>query len=341
MYKIKDKEIGNYPQFRMKQFPNQCSVCLSPLHFERDFLIAEPDEDSGQIRTIFPQIQTYYRCECLDKNLAWLVYKQSVISDTDPTKNVTVLDVGHVLMNHQLLSDVYGDENIVNEDSHYHHFHRSNSDDDLICVQVPVDNILLKEYIKKITGGNFEHTENVRISCEKTIELGTSLSVLSIMNFHNPGNVNYINLQNWLGFETEIKDLLIYSGAPYWQHIKNVMMRNSVIMCVELIQSYFSNIEKSIDIANLKEARNKFIAHFDIDGDDEKTKSYIRTLYSACNKIVKSFNRKFNKDPYKLHIGLEASLIPDPQTNCDQAFKSILEKLNSVYVRYMNPDSVE
>ena len=203
-----------------------------------------------------------------------------------------------------------------------------------------MDDILLTPYIRKIAADNSKKAENIETKCKKIIGLGTSLSLFSILNFHNvdsriTGKMIYGNLRNWLGFDTEIKDLLIYSGAPFWERIRKSLLIESIITCIGFTDR-FSHIVSSAEIENLEAARHEFIAHFDANPNNEKTRGYIETLYSTFNKFVEDFNSKHNKDPYYLYIDFEEYhyILPEPHTGCDKALRNILRLINSEYHRY-------
>ena len=93
---------------------------------------------------------------------------------------------------------------------------------------------------------------------------------------------------------------------------------------------------------NLKSARDKFIAHFDLNANDKETQGYIETLYSTFNELIKDFNKKYNKPPYNLYINLDEYYynLPTPHTICDESFKHILQLINSYYERYINTSNI-
>lgn len=353
MQKIKNDEFSKYHSLPRTQFPNQCPVCDTNFRFASDFYLLSESDDQNVVKTVHPLKQTYYVCKCLNQNHAWLAYTQGAITETlveeDRAKDILPvysIELGYSLVNYALFSEFYGFEGVTDEINLYHHQHRT--DNELIYFRVPIDEIILTPYIKKVTVGNSKLKDRLEIQCKKIMELGISLSLLSIMNFHNPaspalGRWVLGNLHSWLGFETEIKDLFIYSGAMFWEHTKKSFMYDSVIICVELIQSHFSNLNKALDITNLKAARDQFVAHFDVSGNNETTRGYIKTLYSAFNGLVKEFNRRYNQTPYSLNIGFEEFHynLPTPNTPYDNALRHILRIINSQYEQHIEQANQE
>ena len=348
MNQIRMSESGKYKSFPRASFPSHCPVCNKPLCFESDLcLLPSNDGINPKKRIIYPQRQTYYACECLTQNYAWMAYTKGTIreivqgigqeSDNNYEMIVSV-DIGYNLMNYHLLSDLHGSQGITDENKLYHHLHHNN--DDIIYFRMLIDDILLTPYIRKLAGGNSKQAENIERKSKKIIDLATSLSLLSIMNFHNPdvptaGKWIYGNFHNWLGFDTEIKDLFIYSGAAFWEHIKTSILAESIVTCLAIVEN-LSSIQPNDDIENLKEARHKFIAHFDFSGENEKTRGYIESLYSTFNELVKDFNTKHYVDPYYLYINLREYYyqLPHRHTPCDDAFRNVLRLIRSQYERY-------
>ncbi|MCY3722182.1 MAG: hypothetical protein OXG97_08165 [Candidatus Poribacteria bacterium] len=357
MHQMKINECEQYHSFPRNQFPNRCIVCNERFRFASDLYILPPLKGRRKNdiveKNVYPQKQTYYTCDCLKQNHAWLAYTESIVreygigelyndeidelyEDEIPTIS---LDMGYVLQNYALLTDIHGSSGIVDENSMYHHQHHNN--DNLIYFRVPIDNILLTPYIRKIAAGDSDKAEEIEKKCKKLVDIGTSLSLLSIMNFHNANDLfgnrwMYGNLSAWLGFDTEIKDLYIYTGAPFWEHIKKSLLVDSVVSCVEFAKhGNFSHLYKETE--NLKVARDKFIAHWDADGDNEETKGYIDSLYLSFNEFVKDFNNEYNKHPYNLSINLDELyyVLPKPHTPCDDAFGNILRLIQSQYDLYM------
>ena len=347
MYQIRHNERDKFHSFPMNEFREQCPVCCTPLMFHEDYYLLQ-NKKNKSLKNIYPQIQTAYKCKCLSDGYGWVPYKEGAIAieneDTDNDSTMyprTLLDIGYEMIGHPLLSDFSDNETVENKSRLYHHYHQQQVNNDTTIFRVPIGDIFLKSYVKNLPNIRPEAKTEIAKKCEKVVELGISLNILSIMYFHNlyiHGSGKFIdaNLEHWFGFSTEIKDLLIFSGSPFWEHIKGSLIRDSVITCIGLIERYFNNITKSIDIENIKEARHRSFAHLDtIAAIDQKTKGYIKTLYEAFNIIVKEFNRTHNKGPYKLHIDFESSyIIPSPRTPCDSAFRHILQIINAAYMKY-------
>lgn len=348
MNQIRISESGQYKSFPRGSFSSHCPVCNEPLRFESDLcLLPSNDRTNLKKRIIYLQRQTYYVCECLTHNYAWMAYTKGTIreivqdigEESDNNYEMIIsLDIGYNLMSHHLLSDLHGSQGITDENKLYHHLHYNN--DDIIYFRVPIDDKLLTPYIRKLAD-NSKQAENIKRKSEKIIDLATSLSLLSIMNFHNsdiPTGDKWINLnfRNWFGFDTEIKDLFIYSGAAFWEHIKTSMLAESIVTCLAIVES-LSSIQLNDDIENLKEARHKFIAHFDFSGENEKTRGYVDSLYSTFNELVKDFNTKHYVDPYYLYINLPEYYyqLPHGRTPCDDAFRNVLRLIHSRYEQYM------
>ena len=341
MQEIRNAEKGKYRSFERSQFPNRCIVCNKNLLFGSDFFLL-PLEDALPSKLITNQKQTYYTCECIDQNYAWLTYQYGPIRTLSDPKNsesdahvdlVVNIDIGYSLVDNSLLSDFDHNQSITDENKLYHHHHQTS---ELTYFRVPVDDILFTRHIKKVAT-NAKGAKNIEMKCEKLIDLGNSLSLFSLMNFHNPyglfsGRSIYGNLEAWLGFDVEIKDLFIFSGAPFWQRIKKSLLIESIVTCISFVERFGSSIS-SDEIENLEVARNRFIAHFDLDADDDETKGYVEILYSTFNKLVKDFNKKHNKPPYNLHISFEELYLslPRPHTSCDNAFRNILSLINFCY----------
>ena len=344
MYEIRHNERDKFHSFPMNEFREHCPVCHTPLMFHADYYLLQ-NKRNKSLKNIYPQIQTAYKCECLSDGYAWIPYKEGLIAieneDTDNAGTMypsTLLDIGYEMINNQLLSDFSDNETVENKSRLYHHYYQQQINNDTTIFRVPSGDTLLKSYVNNLPNISSEAKTEIAKKCEKVVELGISLNILSIIYFQNlyiHGSGKFIDakLEHWLGFSTEIKDLLIFSGSPFWEHIKGSLIRDSVITCTELIKKYFSNITKNIDIENIKEARNRFFAHLDPAAIDEKTKGYIKTLYEAFGVIVKEFNRKHNK--HKLHINFESSyIIPSPHTPCDSAFRNILQIINEAHKQY-------
>ena len=351
MNQIKISESGKYKSFPRASFPSYCPVCNKPLRFESDLcLLPSNDRTNPKKRIIYPQRQTYYACsKCLTQNYAWMAYTKGTIreivqgigQESDNNYEMIVsLDIGYNLMSHHLLSDLHSSQGITDENKLYHHLHHNN--DDIIYFRVPIDDILLTPYIRKLADGNSKQAENIEKKSKKIIDLATSLSLLSIMNFHNPdipavGKSINLNFHSWLGFDTEIKNLFIYSGPAFWEHIKTSMLAESIVTCLAIVEN-LSRIQPSDDdIEKLKEARHKFIAHFDFSGENEKTRGYIESLYSTFNELVKDFNTKHHRAPYYLYINLPEYYyqLPHRRTPCDDAFKNVLRLIHSRYEQYI------
>ena len=348
MNQIRISESDKYKSFPRASFPSHCPVCNKPLRFESDLCLSPSnDRTNPKKRIIYPQRQTYYACGCLTQNYAWMAYTKGTIreivqgigEESDNNYEMIIsLDIGYNLMSYHLLSDLHGSQGITDENKLYHHLHHNN--DDIICFRVPIDDLLLVPYIGKLTDGNSKQAENIERKSKKIIDLATSLSLLSIMNFHNPDIPTVdrwinANFHNWLGFDIEIKDLFIYSGPAFWEHIKTSILAESIVTCLAIVEN-LSSIQPSDDIEKLKEARHKFIAHFDFSGENEKTRGYIESLYSTFNELVKGFNTKHYVDPYYLYINLREYYyqLPHGHTPCDDAFRNILRLIHSRYEQY-------
>lgn len=261
MHQIRHNERDKFHSFPMNGFREQCPVCCTPLMFHADYYLL-PNKENKSLKNIYPQIQTAYKCECLSNGYAWIPYKEGLIAieneDTDNDGIIrrmrrTSLDIGYEMINNPLLSNFSDNETVENKSKLYHHYHQQQVNNDTTIFRVPSGDIFLKAYVNNLPNISPEAKIEIAKKCEKVVELGISLNILSIMYFHNlyiHGSGKFIdaNLEHWLGFSTEIKDLLIFSGSPFWEHIKGSLIRDSVIICTELIKKYFSNITKNTKV---------------------------------------------------------------------------------------------
>lgn len=110
MTQIRIGESGKYESFPRASFPSYCPACNKPLHFESDLcLLSSNDRTNPKKRIIYPQRQTYYACECLPQNYAWMAYTEGTIreivqgidQESDNNHEMLIsLDIGYNLMSY-------------------------------------------------------------------------------------------------------------------------------------------------------------------------------------------------------------------------------------------------
>ena len=211
---------------------------------------------------------------------------------------------------------------------------QNNNNTDIDLHLIKASDILVDDYIRNYPQVPDKAKENAILEYPRVIKLCNTLSLLAIMCGRRelPFGGRVIHVCD--PFNTSIPDLLIYSGSPFWEFVKEAFLQSALATSKILIDRH-ENLNKKRKYDPIKKIRND-IHHPDLSFNDQESKHYIDLLYEFARDIERKMNKrvliKYNLklEDYWLLLGQ-----PAEQTNYDHAFVHILGMINHVYEQFI------
>ena len=325
--------------------PMPCSVCNQQIIPKNAHIIMIPDildSDSDKKKGISSAPKRYYECSCYEnQSKIYFPYREEVIGTMRENKQdkipIVTLDIGKNVAPETPLSDTtrydtYGNKTYYLYDS-FQMQNNNNTDIDLFLIKA--SDILVDDYIRGYSGMPVEAKDNAILEYPRVIKLCNTLSLLALMCARQglPFGTRVGNVRD--SFNTSIPDLLIYSGAPFWEFVKELLLQSALTTSKWLLLRY-NDLNKDGKYDRIKKIRDHNIDHPKSDFDDEESKGYIDLLYKFALDIEQKMNKKvlgkynLKLEDYWLLLGQ-----PQEQTIYDRSFVRILGMINHIYEQYI------
>ena len=345
----KSAEKQKYIKFTATQ-PMICQVCKQQIIPKNAHIIISPDildNDSKKKKGISSVPKRYYECSCYEnKSKIYFPYREGIVEIMKENEQgkipIVTLDIGKNIVPETPLSDTMPYDTYGNKTYYqYDNFQRQNNDHtDIYLHLIKANDILVDDYISDYSEMPNEAKDNVILEYPRVLKLCNTLSLLAIMC----GRRETLFGSRYGGvcdpFNTSIPDLLIYSGSPFWEFVKELLLQSALATSKILIDRH-SNLNKGGKYDPLKKIRNN-IHHPDIPFNDEESKGYIDLLYKFALDIEQKMNKRvLNK--YNLELGGYWLLLgqPEEQTIYDHSFARILRMINHIYEQYIAEQSTD
>ena len=319
--------------------PMICPVCNQQLIAKSGYVL-EPrddlDDELDKKESIDPAPKRYYECSCHEnQGKIYFPYSEGLIETVKENEQgkipIVALGAGENIAHDTPLSDTTHHDTYENKTYfQYDIFQRQNNNNiDINLFLIKASNILVDDYIRGYSGMSNKAKDNAILEYPRVIKLCNTLSLLSLMCGIRelPFGMRVGNIRD--PFNTSIPNLLIFSGSPFWEFVKELLLQSALATSKILIDRH-SNLNKGGKYDPLKKIRNN-IHHPDIPFDDEESKGYIDLLYAFARDIENKMNKKV-LDKYNLKLDYWLLLgQPQVQTTYDRAFVHILGKINHIY----------
>ena len=326
--------------------PMICPVCNQQLIAKSGYVLEyrdalDLDDEPDKKESIDPAPKRYYECSC-DKNQGkiYFPYSEGLISTTrkknDGTPVVT-LDTGKNIAPETPLSDTMPYDTY--ETKTYFQYDifqmQNNNNTDINLFLIKASDILVDDYIRGYSGMPNEAKDNDILVYPRVIKLCNTLSLLALMcgrrELFFGGRLNNVCDP----FNTSIPNLLIYSGPPFWDFVKESLLQSALTSSKWLIDRY-NDLNKGGKYNSIKKIRNDNIDHPKSDFDDKESQGYINLLYEFARDIQQQMNKRV-LDKYNLKIEDYWLLLgqPEDQTIYDRSFVRILGMINHVYEQFI------
>ena len=345
----KSAEKQKYIKFNATQ-PMTCQVCNQQIIPKNAHIIMSPDildNDSDEKNIISSVPKRYYECSCYEnESKIYFPYREGIIETMKENKQdkipLVVLDIGKNIAPETPLSDTMPYDTYGNKTYYqYDNFQRQNNDHtDIDLHLIKASNILVDDYIRGYSGMPDKAKENVILEYPRVIKLCNTLSLLAIMC----GRRETLSGFRYGGvcdpFRTSIPDLLIYSGSPFWEFVKELLLQSALTISKWLIHRH-NDLNKDGKYNPLKKIRDDIIDHPKPDFNDEESKNYINLLYEFARDIEQKMNERLTE--YNLKIEDYWLLLgqPEDQTIYDRSFVRILGMINHIYEQYVVEQSTD
>ena len=339
----KSAEKQKYIKFNATQ-SMICPVCKQQIIPKNAHIIMSPDildNDSNKKKVISPVPKRYYECSCYEnRSKIYFPYREGIVETLKENEQgkipIITLGIGKNIVPETPLSDTMPYDTCGNKTYYqYDNFQRQhNNDIDIELHPIKASDILVDDYIRNYPQGLDKVKENAILEYPRVIKLCNTLSLFAIMC----GRRETLLGSQYMGvcdpFNTSIPDLLIYSGSPFWEFVKELLLQSALATSKILIDRH-SNLNKGRKYDPLKKIRNN-IHHPDLSFNDQESKGYIDLLYKFALDIEQKMNTcvldKYNLkiEDYWLLLGL-----PEDQTIYDRSFVRILGMINHVYEQFI------
>ena len=337
----KSAEKEKHIKFNATQ-PMICPVCEQPIMPKNAHIIMSPDIlDNDPKKVISSVPHRYYECSCYEnQGKIYFPYREGPVKkmkEDTPCKNPTIiLDIGKNISPETPLSDTMSYDTYSNKTYYqYDNFQMQNDNNTGIDLHlIKASNILVDDYIRNYSGMPDKAKDNVILDYPRVIKLCNTLSLLALMCGRRELFLGRRLAHVCDPFDTSIPDLLIYSGSPFWEFVKELLLQSALATSKILIDRH-ENLNNGGKYDSIKKIRNN-IHHPDLSFNDEESKSYINLLYEFARDIEQKMNKrvliKYNLKlaDYWLLLGQ-----PQKQTTYDHAFVHILGMINHVYERFI------
>ena len=332
-------EKQKYIKFNTTQ-PMTCQVCDQQI-IPKNAHIIILGSDSDKKKVISSAPKRYYECSCYEnESKIYFQYSEGLIETVKENEQdeipIVALGVGKNIAPETPLSDTMPHDTYENKTYHqYDNFQtQNNNNTDIDLHPIKASDILVDDYIRGYSGMPDKAKDNVILEYPRIIKLCNTLSLLAIMCGRRelPFGFRYAGVCD--PFNTSIPDLLIYSGSPFWEFVKELLLQSALATSKILIDRH-GNLNKGGKYDPLKKIRNN-IHHPDISFNDEESKGYIDLLYKFAHDIQQKMNKcvlsKYNLklEDYWLLLGQ-----PEDQTIYDRSFVRILGMINHVYEQFI------
>ena len=339
----KSAEKQKYIKFNTTQ-PMICPVCKQQIIPKNAHIIMSPDildSDSDKKKVISSAPKRYYECSCYEnESKIYFQYSEGLIETVKENEQdeipIVALGVGKNIAPETPLSDTMPHDTYENKTYHqYDNFQtQNNNNTDIDLHLIKASDILVDDYIRGYSGMPDKAKDNVILEYPRIIKLCNTLSLLALMCGRRQGLFGFRYAGVCDPFNTSIPDLLIYSGSPFWEFVKELLLQSALATSKILIDRH-GNLNKGGKYDPLKKIRNN-IHHPDISFNDEESKGYIDLLYKFAHDIQQKMNKcvlsKYNLklEDYWLLLGQ-----PEDQTIYDRSFVRILGMINHVYEQFI------
>ena len=329
-----------YIKFNTTQ-PMICPVCNQQIIPRNAHIIMSPDildNDSNKEKAISSAPNRYYECSCYgNQSKIYFPYREGVVEtmkeNTQDKIPILILDIGKNISPETPLSDTMPDDTYKNKTYYqYDSFQvQNNNDTDIDLHLIKASDILVDDYIRNYPQVPDKAKENAILQYPRVIKLCNTLSLLALMCGRRelPFGGRLVHVCD--PFNTSIPDLLIYSGSPFWEFVKELLLQSALTFSKWLLHKH-DNLNKSGKYNPLKKIRDDIIDHPKPDFNDQESKHYINLLYEFARDIEQKMNErvliKYNLklEDYWLLLGQ-----PAKQTRYDHAFVHILGMINYLY----------
>ena len=330
--------------------PMICPVCNQQLIAKSGYVleyrdpldqISIPGDTSDKRETIDPAPKRYFECSCHEKQgKIYFRYSEGLIETVVENKQgkipIVTLDIGKNIVPETPLSDTTPYDTYENKTYYqYDNFQSQNDNNaDIDLHLIKASDILVDDYIRGYSERSDKAKDNVILEYPRVIKLCNTLSLLAIMCGRRelPFGFRYAGVCD--PFNTSIPSLLIYSGSPFWEFVKELLLQSALTTSKILIDRH-ENLNNGGKYDPIKKIRNN-IHHPDLSFNDEESKNYINLLYEFAHDIEQKMNKrvliKYNLKlvDYWLLLGQ-----PEKQTTYDSAFVRILSMINHVYEQFI------
>ena len=325
--------------------PMVCPVCNQQIIPKNAHIIMSSDildSDSDKKKVISSAPKRYYECSCYEnQSKIYFQYSEGLIETVKENEQdkipIVELGVGKNIASETPLSDTMPHDTYENKTYYqYDNFQtQNNNNTDIDLHLIKASDILVDDYIRGYSGIPDEAKENAILEYLRVIKLCNTLSLLAIMCGRRelPFGFRYAGVCD--PFNTSIPDLLIYSGSPFWEFVKELLLQSALTFSKWLLHRH-GNLNKGGKYNPLKKIRDDIIDHPKPDFNDQESKSYIDLLYEFARDIEQKINKRV-LDKYNLKIEDYWLLLgqPEDQTIYDRSFVRILGMINHVYEQFI------
>ena len=212
---------------------------------------------------------------------------------------------------------------------------QNNNNIDIDLHLIKASDILVDDYIRDYSGMPNDAKDNVILQYPRVLKLCNTLSLLALMC----GRRELLFGMRYGGvcdpFNASIPNLLIYSGSPFWEFAKELLLQSALTFSKWLLHKH-DNLNKGGKYNPLKKIRDDIIDHPKPDFNDKESKHYIDLLYEFARDIEQKMNERvlitynLKLEGYWLLLGQ-----PEDQTIYDRSFVRILGMINHVYEQFI------
>ena len=265
--------------------PMICLVCVQQITPKNAYMFTEPDifdNDPNEEKTISSAEVRYYKCSCYEnQSKIYFPYKAGVVHTMEEKNDGTpilTLDLGKEFSPETPLSDTTPADTVKTKTFYYYdRFKRQNNNDtDTDLHLIKASNILVDDYIRNYPQVPDKAKENAILEYPRVIKLLNTLSLLALMCgiWETPFGTRYGRVCD--PFNASIPDLLIYSGSPFWEFVKETFLQSALTTSKVLIDRH-DDLNKGGKYNPIKGTRNN-IDHPNLSFDDQDSKNYIDLL---------------------------------------------------------------
>ena len=325
--------------------PMICPVCNQQIIPKNAHIIMSSDildSDSDKKKVISSAPKRYYECSCYEnQSKIYFQYSEGLTETVKENEQdkipIVALGVGKNIAPETPLSDTMPHDTYENKTYYqYDNFQTQNNNNTNIDLHpIKASDILVDDYIRGYSGMPNEAKDNDILVYPRVIKLCNTLSLLALMcgrrELFFGGRLNNVCDP----FNTSIPNLLIYSGPPFWDFVKESLLQSALTSSKWLIDRY-NDLNKGGKYSSIKKIRNDNIDHPKSDFDDKESQGYINLLYEFARDIQQKMNKRV-LDKYNLKIEDYWLLLgqPEDQTIYDRSFVRILGMINHVYEQFI------